>query len=206
MGPVAVGRVTAAALDAVTIDAYGTLATIVDPLPRLQELLPGHERSAIEAAFHAEVSFYGARAADGRDETSLRELRAACVGVFNDSLGSSLTASQYIDAITFEPLPGVRAALERLRALGLSLAVVANWDFSLHERLREFRFAHLFAAVVHAAGKPSPDGILTALRAVDVSPGRALHIGDDDADRVAADAAGVAFLPAPLPEAVASLA
>jgi HAD superfamily hydrolase (TIGR01509 family) len=200
------GRVSASTLDAVTIDAYGTLATIVDPLPALQTLLPAHGREEIEAAFRAEASFYGTRAASGRDDVSLRELREACVAVFNEQLGSTLTADEYVDAIRFELLAGVRDALDRLRSLGLSLAVVANWDFSLHERLEELRIAAMFETVVHAADKPFPDGILTALGALRVPAERALHIGDDPADEAAASAAGVRFLPAPLPEAVASLA
>jgi HAD superfamily hydrolase (TIGR01509 family) len=195
----------AAAIDAVTIDAYGTLATIVDPFPRLQELLPRHDRNDIERAFRAEASFYSAHAARGRDAASLLELRDACVAVFNEHLGSALTASEYVEALAFELLPGVRAALERLRSLGLALAVVANWDFSLHERLEELGLTPYFSTVVHAADKPSPDGILTALRALGVPTSRALHIGDDAADAAAAAAAGVDFQPAPLPEAVASI-
>jgi HAD superfamily hydrolase (TIGR01509 family) len=197
--------VSAAALDAVTIDAYGTLLTIVDPLPRLQDLLPGHDPADVEAAFHAEAAFYRTRAATGRDARSLQELREACVGVFNRALGSSLTEMEYVDALAFEMLPGVPRALERLRALGLSLAVVANWDFSLHDRLAEARLARSFATIVHAAAKPSPGGIAAALQTLGVEPRRAVHIGDDDADAHAAAAAGTAFLRAPLPEAVASL-
>jgi len=199
------GRVNAAGLDAVTIDAYGTLATLVDPLPRLQELLPGHDRSEIERAFRAEGSFYAAHVGTGRDETTLVQLRDECVAVFNTTLGSALTADEYVGALVFEPLPGVREALEHLRSLGLSLAVVGNWDFSLHHWLAELGLAQSFATVVHAAAKPSPDGILTALNAMKVSPTRALHIGDEPSDEEAARAAGVRFAPAPLPEAVASL-
>lgn len=205
MGALAVGRLNAAALDAVTIDAYGTLATIVDPLPRLRELLPDHDQDAIESAFRAEAAYYARHASRGRDAPSLSELREACVRVFNDELGASLTASQYVDAIAFTPIPGVAAALERLRSLGLSLAVVANWDFSLHERLQELGLATYFATIVHAAAKPSPDGIGAALRTLGVTPARALHIGDDGADEAAAEAAGAHFLPTPLAEAVASL-
>ena len=48
MGPVAVGGVKAAELDGVTIDAYGTLLTLADPMPELLALLPSNEPSAIE--------------------------------------------------------------------------------------------------------------------------------------------------------------
>jgi HAD superfamily hydrolase (TIGR01509 family) len=105
----------------------------------------------------------------------------------------------------FEPLPGVAEALVRLRDLGLSLAVVGNWDFTLHRRLAEHGLAGFFATVVPAANKPAPDGILRALAALRVEPARALHIGDEAGDEEAARAAGVHFAPAPLPDVVAAL-
>ncbi len=200
------GRVKAAELDAVTIDAYGTLLTLVDPFPRLEQLLPDHERGEIEQAFYAEADFYRGRAHTGRDESSLLTLREDCTRVFNETLGSSLTPQQYVGALEFEPLPGVYDALVRLRALGLSLAVVGNWDWSLHLRLEESRLAQFFTTVVPAANKPSPVGILSALTTLQVEPARALHVGDEEADEEAARAAGVRFAPPPLAEVVASIA
>jgi HAD superfamily hydrolase (TIGR01509 family) len=96
-------------------------------------------------------------------------------------------------------------SLERLRALGLELAVVANWDLSLQRMLGEAGLAPYFRIVVHAARKPAPDGLLRALGKLQVSPARALHIGDDDADRDAAAAAGMEFAPAPVPAAAATI-
>ncbi len=206
MGALAMGRVKAAALDAVTIDAYGTLLTIVDPFPRLEELLPHHHRHDIERAFFAEADFYRTRSSTAHDEPSLLTLREDCTRVFNDALGSSLAPDAYVAALEFEPLPGVRDALDRLRALGLALAVVGNWDWSLHLRLEESGLSQFFAAVVPAAGKPAPDGIRQTLEELRVQPARALHIGDEQSDEGAARAAGVHFAPAPLVEAVASIA
>jgi len=197
--------VRAAELDGVTIDAFGTLLELVDPLPVLAGLLPGHPRDEIHRAFRAEAAFYRERAGEGRDTATLAQLREACVTVFNDSLGSSLSAEAYTNALRFELLPGVVASLQRLRALGLVLAVVGNWDVSLHERLEEAGIASFFSTVVAAAGKPEPNGITQALREIGVSPARALHVGDDAADEQAAHAAGVRFAWAPLPEAVASI-
>ena len=205
MGPVAVGGVKAAELDGVTIDAYGTLLTLVDPMPELLALLPAYEPRAIEHAFHAEVAYYRRSAGEGRDAATLAQLRESCVGVFNEALGSSLSVEEYVGTLRFEVLPGTGEALERLRALGLTLAVVGNWDFSLHERLAAAGLMRSFAAVVHAAGKPDPAGILRALDLIGVSSERALHIGDGDSDEEAARAAGVRFAPAPLPDAVAAL-
>ena len=200
------GLLRAAELDGVTIDAYGTLLTIVDPFPQLEELLPGYERADIERAFSTEGEFYRRHAYQAHDESSVATLRERCVRVFNDALGSSLSAEEYVGAMQFEPLPGVVGALERLRSLGLTLAVVGNWDWTLHERLVESRLARFFAAVFPAAGKPAPDGIVRALESLRIAPARAVHIGDESGDEEAARAAGVHFVPAPLAEAVASIA
>jgi putative hydrolase of the HAD superfamily len=200
------GGVRTADLDAVTLDAHGTILGVVDPVPRLQELLPGHEQAAIADAFAVEGRFYREHAGRGLDAPSLDRLREECVGVFNRELGSALSVTEYIDAIRFDVLPGAVEALERLRRLGLSLAVVGNWDFSLHERLPESGLAGFFATVVHAARKPDPAGLLHALDQLDVRASRALHVGDEQADEEAARAAGMQFAPAPLAAVVDALA
>jgi HAD superfamily hydrolase (TIGR01509 family) len=198
--------VRAAELDAVTLDAHGTILRVVDPLPRLRELLPGHDAAAIADAFRAEGRYYREHVGTGTDAATLHRLREDCVGIFNRHLGSSLTVDEYVDAIRFELVPGAVAALERLRALGLSLAVVGNWDFSLHERLAETALGGYFATVVHAARKPDPAGLLLALQRLGVRPDRAVHVGDEDADEEAARAAGMRFLPTPLADAAAAIA
>ena len=106
----------------------------------------------------------------------------------------------------FEVLPGVVKSLGRLHALGLALAVVANWDLSLQRLLVEAGIGDRFAIVIHAALKPAPDGILRALGELGVQPGRALHVGDDGADEEAARRAGAHFAWAPLPAVVSGLA
>jgi HAD superfamily hydrolase (TIGR01509 family) len=206
VGPVAVGGVRAADLDAVTLDAHGTMLRVVDPIPRLQELLPGHDRTAIADAFRAEGRFYREHVGRGTDASELARLREDCVSVFNGALGSSLSTEEYVEAIRFELLPGVVASLDRLRALGLALAVVGNWDFSLHERLAEAGLAGYFTTVVHTARKPDPSGLLLALERLRVRPSRALHIGDEEADEQAARAVGMQFAPTPLSDAVAAIA
>ena len=195
----------AAELDAVTVDAYGTLLTVFDPVSSLHELLPTHEPQSIERAFHAESAYYREHSSEGNGEQELALLHERSVAVFNDALGSSLSPAAYTGAFRFELLPGVADALRRLRALGLALAVVANWDITLHTRLEEAGIASFFAAVVPAAAKPDAQGILRALELLHVRPERALHVGDAEADERAARAAGVRYLPTPLAEAVATL-
>jgi HAD superfamily hydrolase (TIGR01509 family) len=208
------GRVKAVDLDAVTLDAYGTLAALRDPVPELVAVLAdrGIERTpdVVRASFHAEAAYYGPRAGDGHDEPSLAQLRRDCASVFLEAVQADLDPGEfapvYVEALRFEVLPGVLEALKRLRALGLALGVVANWDFSLRERLEELGLARHFAVVVHAARKPSAAGLVTALRELGVEPTRALHIGDDAADEEAAHAAGMHFASAPLPPVISTLA
>jgi HAD superfamily hydrolase (TIGR01549 family) len=202
-----VGRLTAAGLDAVTIDGYGTLLTLVDPVDKLAALLPGHPADAIRRAFRAEADYYAEHSHEGHDEPTLARLYAECTAVFNEALGSALTPEQYVGALEFVPLPEVEGALERLRRHGLALAVVANWDFSLHEQLRRHRLRGWFDHVVMSGElgvrKPDPAPFRAALERLGVEPARAVHVGDHPPhDEVGARAAGMRFQPAPLAAAV----
>jgi HAD superfamily hydrolase (TIGR01509 family) len=203
----------ASELDAITIDAYGTLLRLVDPVPTLVEVLAQHgvrrSRDAVRAGFQAEAAYYVPRVAEGQDEAGLARLRRESAGVFLEAVDADLDAEEfapaYVDAMHFEPIEGSVTALRRLQALGLELAVVANWDLSLRQRLEQAGLSHFFSVVVHAARKPAPDGLLHALGRLGISPERALHIGDEDSDEAAARAAGMQFERAPLQDAVARL-
>jgi FMN phosphatase YigB (HAD superfamily) len=203
----------AAELDAITIDAYGTLVTLRDPIPALTAALAerniNRERDTIVHGFRTEVAHYTRNSATGHDEEGLARLRRDCAYVFLDAIGAELDVDEfapvYAGAMHFDLLPGVVDALERLRSLGLELAVVANWDLSLRRLLDEIDLTPYFRAIVHAAGKPAPSGLLRALDEIGVDSSRALHIGDDEADALAARAAGMGFAPAPLTDGVAAL-
>ncbi len=207
------GRVKAAELDAVTIDAYGTLVTLVDPVPTLTTALADRgvdrSRDIVLSGFRAEVVHYVEHSASGHDEEGLAQLQRECARVFLDAVDAELDTEEfapvYAGAMQFELLPGVVDSLERLRALGLALAVVANWDLTLRRLLEEVGLSYYFSTIVHAAAKPSPAGILEALSELQVEPDRTLHVGDDDVDELAARAAGARFAAAPLPAAVATL-
>lgn len=202
MPPVA--EIDVVEIDAVTIDAYGTLLELGDPAGSLARLLPGREREAIERAFRAEAEHYVAHSLQGRDAPSLARLYADCTAVFNAALGSSLAPDEYVAALEqeYRLLPGVPDALARLRALGLELAVVGNWDCRLPEHLERLELAGHFTAIVSsadaAAAKPDPRPFLRALELLGVEPGRALHVGDAPADEEGARAAGMRFAPVPL--------
>jgi HAD superfamily hydrolase (TIGR01509 family) len=203
----------AADLDAVTLDAHGTLVTLANPVPALMSVLAerGVDRTeeVVLAGFQTEVAHYAPRAGEGHDEEGLARLQRECADVFLEAVDADLDVDEfapvYADALRFEVLPGVFDSLERLHTLGLELAVVANWDLSLQRLLGEAGLARYFRALVHAARKPTPDGLLRALDQLRVEPARAMHIGDDKADRDAAGAAGMRFAPAPVSAAVAAI-
>lgn len=186
-----------AQLDAVTIDAYGTLLELRDPVGSLQRIVPGQTREAVERAFRAEMAYYVVRSHEGRDEESLARLYRECTTVFNEELGSRLAPEEYVGALEYEFLPGALETVTALRARGLSLAVVANWDISLVARLAPLGLPVVTSADAGAA-KPDPAIFLLALERLRVPPARALHVGDSDADAEGARAAGMHFEPAPL--------
>lgn len=183
--------------DAVTLDAYGTLLQLRDPVEALARLVPGFSRDAVERAFEQEFEYYRAHALEARDEVSLAGLNERCVAVFNDALGSSLTADEYVGALVFTWIEGARDAVERLRARGLALAVVSNWDVSLHDRVAELRVPVVTSADAGVA-KPDPAILRRALELLGVGPERTLHVGDTEEDERVAAATGAAFMPAPL--------
>ena len=201
---------SAEALDAVTVDAMGTLVELDDPPGRLRAALGarGVERSRDEvaAAFGAEVAYYLPRTLEGRDEASLLDLRRRCTAVFLEHAGAELDPESFVPAfvesIVFRPLAGAEDALVRLRNAGLVLACVSNWDVSLGPQLERSGLRDPFAEIVSSAeagaAKPDPAVFAVALERLGVRADRTLHIGDGDTDREGASAAGLAFEPVPL--------
>jgi putative hydrolase of the HAD superfamily len=196
-------------LDGVTVDAFGTLLRLRDPVGKLARLT-GREPDAVWPAFAAEMAYYVEHAVEGRDETSLADLQARCTAVFSKALGVELSPQEYVSGLEYQEVDGVREALASLQRRGLALAVVANWDYALPHHLAGLGLVGFFAVIVTsadaAAAKPDPSIFSLALDRIGVSPQRALHIGDSETDELGAAAAGLHFAPAPLLRAVASLA
>ena len=200
-------------LDAVTLDAHGTLLELRDPVPALTRALAAHgitrRHDEVESAFRAEVEFYVPRSLEGRDDTSLADLRVRSVHVFLAALDASLEPAPFvpafIGALAFRAIPGALETVGELTRRGLSLAVVANWDCSLAAHLDEAGYEGCFAHVVTSAesGAAKPDGRIfsLALERLAVPPGRAVHVGDGADDEEGAAAAGMRFLRTPLSEA-----
>jgi HAD superfamily hydrolase (TIGR01509 family) len=185
-------------LDAVTLDAMGTLVRLSDPVARLADAA-GVPAEDAARGFREEVAYYVPRTHEGRDATSLADLRERCTAVFNEHAGASLSAAAFMDAIVFEPEPGAFETVRRLQLRGLALCVVSNWDCGLPEHLD--RLGLRLPVVTSAeAGAPKPDAAIfrLALERLGVEPERALHVGDSPADEQGARSAGMRFAPAPL--------
>jgi FMN phosphatase YigB (HAD superfamily) len=197
--------------EAVTIDAYGTLVTLRDPVPALRRALAGRgiDRSDddVRAAFAAEVAYYGPRSHEARDAQSLAALRAACARVFVEAVDADVDdfTDDFAAALEFAELPGAREGCVALRRAGLATAVVSNWDIGLHGHLERLGLAELVDAVVTSAEagarKPAPDVFLLALARLDAQPARSVHVGDGPDDEAGARSAGMRFEPAPLADA-----
>ena len=93
------------------------------------------------------------------------------------------------------PYPGIMALLERLKARGVSCAIVSNKPDSAARELGERWFDGLVATTVgDRAGirrKPAPDTVLEVMRQLDAAPERTVYIGDSEVDIQTAAAAGV---------------
>jgi HAD superfamily hydrolase (TIGR01509 family) len=204
-------------LDCVTVDAYGTLLSLENPLPelerRLRERGVTRTRDEIAAAFEAELDYYRKRTLEGRDSNSLLRLRRESCEVFIASLAAELDPeiflNDFVASLRFRVEDGVFDALHLAKDRGLALAVVSNWDCSLGERLEEVGLRKFFDCVVSSAlvgaAKPDPRVFLSALEQLSVAPARALHIGDTEDDRAGAASAGMHFAWAPLAVALKEL-
>jgi len=189
---------------AVLLDALGTLVDFEDPAPGLRAGLAeaGVEVSAdaARAAVRAEIAFYRAHHGAAGDAAALAELRRGCARVVRDELGLAVGLDELVPivvgAFRFAAYPEVPRVLDALRERGHRLAVVSNWDVSLHEVLERTGLARRFEAVVVSAeigaAKPEPEPFRRALQALGTAPEEALHAGDRlDEDVAGARAAGV---------------
>jgi putative hydrolase of the HAD superfamily len=192
-------------VEAVLLDAYGTLVTLDDPVGRLGELLAAeghpHPPDRVAAALRAEVLHYRAHHDEGRDPASLASLRLRCAAVLAEGLGDDVPplprlTEILVQALRFALLPDAVPALDALEDAGLRLGVVSNWDCGLADVLDELgvgdRFGSVAVSAVVGAGKPDPAIFRHALGELGVAPPAALHCGDLPAfDCAGAAAAGV---------------
>lgn len=190
---------------AVLLDVLGTLVRMDPPAPRLREEMRalGVEvaPAAAEAAFAAEIGYYLEHHLEGRDASSLAQLRNRCAAVLRDALGVpglSLPDAReaMLASIRFSAYADAAPALAELRARGVRLVAASNWDCSLPDVLERAGLRGLLDGAVSSAeaGAPKPAGpvFAAALGAAGCGPDQAVHAGDSlDNDVAGARAAGL---------------
>jgi putative hydrolase of the HAD superfamily len=187
---------------AITLDALGTLLTFEPPAPHLRAEL--RSRLGVEvgedvaaAAIRAEIAYYRAHLHEGRDAASLADLRRRAAEVMRPVLRvDGDLVEPLLASLRFVAYPDAAPALRALRAAGLRLVVVSNWDVSLHDRLAETGLAPLVDGAIASAelGHAKPDRAIFehALSLAGAAAAEALHAGDSpDADVEGALAAGL---------------
>jgi putative hydrolase of the HAD superfamily len=189
---------------AVLLDALGTLIELEAPWPHLAEELAARgvvvSEEAARAAMLAEMAYYRAHHDEASSWATLNDLRRRCAAVVQDQLDTALPLADVQDAllaaIRFRAYPEVPAALRRLRAAGARLAVVSNWDVSLHDVLERTQLRALVDTVVISAelgsAKPDPAIFRAALDRLGATAADAMHVGDSvEHDVEGARAAGL---------------
>ena len=90
------------------------------------------------------------------------------------------------NSIVFKLYEDVLPCLDRLRDMGIQLAVISNWDYSLHRVLKMFgiydRFIVVKASLEEGVEKPDPRLFQIALAEAGFSPEETFHVGDDPVD------------------------
>jgi len=199
-------------IEAVLLDGLGTLVALQAPAAALVEALRDSHAVELsladaERAFGAEIAYYRAHHREGRDRDSLRELRHRCARVLRAQLppavASELSPNQATEALLcalrFAAYPDAHGALAGLRARGLALVVVSNWDASLPAVLRDVGLEGMVDGVVTSAEvgheKPAREIFAAALSLTGTPPRRTLHVGDSiEHDVEGARAAGIRAL------------
>jgi beta-phosphoglucomutase len=94
--------------------------------------------------------------------------------------------------------PGVKAAISKLRARGVRIAIATGSSEVIFTHSTDKDFQKLFDEVVTIndarKGKPNPEQLLLAARKLKVRPSKCMMVGDSVYDGIAARRAGMGFV------------
>ena len=178
--------------DLILFDLEGTLVDFQWRLDEaVKEILPVLDASGIDTRRYSPSPDYADLFNTTRDLTQDWDPRKSArlfeqLGVIYDRYDR--------DALSrWSPYPDTLSLLDTLAASGYRLGVVSNCGArSVHGVLAKFRLSDYFEIILSrnevARIKPSPEGLILALERLDVSPDRALFIGDSVNDILAAQA------------------
>lgn len=106
-----------------------------------------------------------------------------------DALALHLIGEQEIfrpPSHTFRLFDDSLSAVRQIREKGIKVAVLSNWDHSLHQCLEGhglgYEFDAVFASLEYGVEKPDPRFFQIALDHFGVEPGECFHVGDDVVD------------------------
>ena len=122
-----------------------------------------------------------------RTEDDLAWFRRENASVTASTLGLDAPEELLVEVsdkrITFNPYRESERVLEELKALGVPLYALSNWDISLEGVLEDLGWRRFFDGLVVSAivGAEKPDRVIfeEALRVAGVEPHRAVHVGND---------------------------
>lgn len=179
---------------AVTIDAAGTLVlpresiatTYVEWARRFGARV---SVATVSAALRPAMARHRAlRAGDPSWRAYWAAVVADATGVAAPELTDALI-DHFAGATAWRLADGALACVQGLRAAGLRVAVLSNWDRRLHGTLAELGIAGELDAVLASADlggeKPEPRVFELAAARLGVAVNELVHVGDDDADDVA---------------------
>ncbi len=181
------------------LDALGTTVRLLPPWERIDPaLVEGIPAAKVREAFGAEMAHYAAHAHEAVDAEALGALRERCAELLSAGLGRAVSVGQLMDSIAFEAYPDAAPAMDELRAMGLRLVCVSNWDCNLPAVLAGIGLAGRFDGIVASATagvrKPDPAIFRRALELAGCEAAEAVHVGDSPEDVHGAEAAGIRVL------------
>jgi putative hydrolase of the HAD superfamily len=182
---------------AILLDALGTMVELEPPAPLLRKALGGDlPASEVERAMRVEMSYYRDHAHEAGDADSLVELRRDCAALLSRELDRAVPVETMMSAIRFRAHADAAPALADLRARGLALVCVSNWDCSLPEVLARVGLAERLDGIVASATaghrKPDPAIFAAGLELAGCTADEALVVGDTPGEDLAgAAAAGI---------------
>jgi putative hydrolase of the HAD superfamily len=204
----------AVGLDAVLLDAAGTLIRPSEPVGETYAAVAGRYGAKLESdkLMQAFAEVFGEMPDLAFQWATTDELRSqehdwwrtlvqgvvARMGKGVDDFDGFFETlyAYYARGRAWECFPEVPAVLEALRAKGCKLAVVSNFDSRLPGILQALGIHGRMDAVIYSSeagsAKPDPAIFWRALRVLGVAPERSIHVGDNvSADVGGAVAAGI---------------
>lgn len=162
------------------IEARGLTAP---PLEEIERLMPLADRY-YEDRYWEDDSFWTKEERAAALWTDMYEVLFSALG-FDDSTAGDLAHDIYQafgSATRWEPYDDVRPGFEELKARGIAIGLISNWDTRLGDIFKELGLTEFLDCVVSSAAvgvhKPDPRIFEVALKRLGATAADAVHCGD----------------------------